>query len=495
MDAPNYFGRGLTFSLSILSLLAAIRLVTISDSLTEWDVLLPMIAFLMSGILLGVVTWLYNGQLGKRYQFLLGKLGGHLGLHLLWLLIVLAGWFLLTQFAPVLVIDLFPVLVLMSINALLLIGVHGWASFAPLAKLYGGVGFGLLLAIGLLEIGLRLYQFPEDNPIGAQLSLFDAYISDPNIGHALKPNADFTWTNAEQEFTVDVHINDLGLRDVERRYEREADVPRILVLGDSFTEALQVSLDESPTQVMEKCLLDHYEQPIEVVNGGLSANGTGQRLRYYQQYGHQFAADVVIHTHYPSNDLWDNGGALGDFPSWRGIYSFGVNGNDELVTMYSEPSRNLMGYFADDWGSRIFAVLRAIDFNRQQQNLARVNFFDTALYSADFPDNLPQVWRTHQLLMRDFQDEVEADDAVFGLAMIPNWRVVQPDGDNNLPDGVNASQLDFDAMHEAIRADAESVGIPVLDLKFAADEYYAEDDAASLYWEFDAHFNDLGYHG
>jgi lysophospholipase L1-like esterase len=442
----------------------------------------------------GLIAQLYHSSIGRLYLRILHQAGRHIALQILWLVLVIGGWYSLLRFAPVLVLDLFPFLLLLSIIFLILIGLASPEVFKPLGKIYGGIAFGLGMALLLLEIFLRVYTFPPESRIGAQLAIFDAYISDPVIGHILKPDSEFFWTNAYGEFTVEVKINHLGLRDVPRHYERNPDVPRVLVLGDSFTEALQVDLADSPTQVAEACLTDHLGLPVEVINGGLSANGTGQRYLYYQNYGRRFEADLVLFAHYPSNDLWDNGGTLGEFPALRGIYSFSLDADGNLLTHYTQPSRDLIDYLADSLHLRTFAVLRAIRFNRQQQEQTRKQFFDAALYSPDFPANLSGVWATEQKLLRELAATVEADGSRFGMVVIPNWRVVEPEGLDNLPPDIDPANIDLDRLHQVIDKDAQTAGIPLLDLKPLVRAYYEQPNAEPLYWEKDGHFNRAGYH-
>jgi lysophospholipase L1-like esterase len=475
-----------TTFLAIVSLLAALRLIRVSDSLSEPDTLLPLLGFGTMTVMGGLLALLQP----STYPHFLHRLGKHIALQIGWLVLLIIGWYVLIQFAPVLVINLFPFLLLLSIGFILLIGLASPEAFKPLAKVYSGLAFGVGMALIMLEIFLRIYSFPPESSIGAQLAIFDVYISDPAIGHTLKPNSDFYWTNAYGEFTVNVHINELGLRDVPRQYERTPDVPRVLVIGDSFTEALQVELEDSPTQIAESCLTEHYASPVEVINGGLSANGTGQRYLYYKNYGYKFDADLVIFAHYPSNDLWDNGGTLGEFPALRGIYSFNLDANGDLQTHYAKPSRHLIDYFADSLHLRTFAVLRAIRFNQEQQNRARVQFFDTALYNPDFPANLPTVWAVQQTLLRKFNEAVLEQGSQFGMVVIPNWRVVAPD---NLPADIDPTSIDFNALHTAINQDAAAAKIPILDLIPLARQHYEQADADPLYWEQDAHFNAAGY--
>src|SRR4030095_13622858 len=103
--------------------------------------------------------------------------------------------------------------------------------------------FGFLLGAAIAEIALRLagYSYPE------------FYSLDQSRGYALRPQAEGWYRKEGQAY---VRINSDGLRDQEHSLSKPPDTLRIAVLGDSYPEALPVSLDESFWRVMGKKLQD-----------------------------------------------------------------------------------------------------------------------------------------------------------------------------------------------------------------------------------------------
>ena len=93
---------------------------------------------------------------------------------------------------------------------------------------------GLLLPLLLLEAVFRFYGpiLPGNYDTGAYLVRNEA------LGHFHVPNFD-GWIKAP-EFTTRVTINPLGLRDRRQTFEKSAGTFRVLFLGDSFVEAVQV---------------------------------------------------------------------------------------------------------------------------------------------------------------------------------------------------------------------------------------------------------------
>src|SRR5262245_37238033 len=70
--------------------------------------------------------------------------------------------------------------------------------------------------------------------------------SNPLIGHEHRPNAQ------ARLMGVDVTINSKGLRDREIPQDRTGTTPRILMLGDSFTEGWGVPLDQTFAKRVER---------------------------------------------------------------------------------------------------------------------------------------------------------------------------------------------------------------------------------------------------
>ena len=113
--------------------------------------------------------------------------------------------------------------------------------------------FGLISALLILEIGLWLVPdtmwkgWVSKNP--TRYLLFQ---TDENIGWVHIPNAEANW-QGYKEYNVDIKINSLGLRDYERTYAKPPNTFRILVLGDFFTEGMQVDLAQTFPPQLQAC--------------------------------------------------------------------------------------------------------------------------------------------------------------------------------------------------------------------------------------------------
>jgi hypothetical protein len=101
-------------------------------------------------------------------------------------------------------------------------------------------------------------------------------------------------------------FNSVGMRDREHAMEKPSGVFRVLVLGDSFMEALQVPFEASLPSLLEQILHRQTGKTIEVLNAGVSGWGTGDELRYLATYGLQWKPDLVLIAMTLHNDISDN---------------------------------------------------------------------------------------------------------------------------------------------------------------------------------------------
>jgi len=120
---------------------------------------------------------------------------------------------------------------------------------------------------------------------------------DPLLGWAHQPQQEGIFETPE--FHTVVQINKNGLRDREHSYERQNEIKRILVLGDSFAWGYGVEESERFSQLVEKSL------DVEVINAGVSGYSTDQELLWYRNEGIKYETDLVI-LELAGNDVGDN---------------------------------------------------------------------------------------------------------------------------------------------------------------------------------------------
>lgn len=186
---------------------------------------------------------------------------------------------------------------------------------ASLKKRLAAGALSLVFGLGLAEAIVRAFVPQSD--------FFTR--SDPTLGVIGVPNLNGWMRDAE--FTTHVSTNSYGFRDQEHSVAKPAGSKRVVVLGDSFTEGLQVELEETYHAQVEEKLKARLGKPLDLVAMGIGGTGTAQQMLVYEHVGQRFAPDVVLVTWFSGNDLHDN-------QPWTKYYFPGFDlgpGKDELV--------------------------------------------------------------------------------------------------------------------------------------------------------------------
>jgi lysophospholipase L1-like esterase len=151
-----------------------------------------------------------------------------------------------------------------------------------------------LFALFVSEIALRLMGL---NPLYVSPERDRFWKYDSLLGWAHEPGQEGIFETPQ--FRTVVRINENGLRDRQHSYDRQNDIERILVLGDSFAWGYGVEESERFSQLLEKSL------DVEVINAGVSGYSTDQELLWYRSEGIKYETDLVLLV-IAGNDVGDN---------------------------------------------------------------------------------------------------------------------------------------------------------------------------------------------
>jgi len=155
----------------------------------------------------------------------------------------------------------------------------------------------LVILLILIAVAGQIYTF--SNPGYENLDV----IPDRQIGWRLVPNSLFTYTGThwyEREFKTQIKTNSLGFRDKERTIEKQKDLTRLVVIGDSFVVAREVPFDKTPSQLLERYLNEGNPGNIsknptyEVLNFGTTGFSIPQNLLTNRIYVKDFAPKYVF---------------------------------------------------------------------------------------------------------------------------------------------------------------------------------------------------------
>jgi lysophospholipase L1-like esterase len=151
-----------------------------------------------------------------------------------------------------------------------------------------------LFALFLSEVALRLMGL-DPLYVSPERDRFWKY--DSLLGWVHEPRQEGIFETPQ--FRTGVRINENGLRDRQHLYERQNDIKRILVLGDSFAWGYGVEESERFSQLLGETL------GVEVINAGVSGYSTDQELLWYRSEGIKYETDLVI-LELAGNDVGDN---------------------------------------------------------------------------------------------------------------------------------------------------------------------------------------------
>ena len=130
-----------------------------------------------------------------------------------------------------------------------------------------------------------------------------------------------------RDYDVTFRTNSLGFNDVEHARERAAGTLRVLLLGDSFVEGLQVPPERHLARRLE-ALAARDGHRLEVIAMGAAGQGQSHQLANYEALGRDFAPDVVF-SFFCVNDPWNN---LFEAPAYGGRAVYVVGPGGELVS-------------------------------------------------------------------------------------------------------------------------------------------------------------------
>lgn len=354
------------------------------------------------------------------------------------------------------------------------------------------------IALLLMEGGARLI-FPKCG-----------YFWQSNLyyGKSLIPNEEGEWWGFGREFHAHIKINSKGLRDREFPYEKPEDAYRILVLGDSFAEAMSVPLEKSFIKLLEKKL--NAAEPgkkFEVINSGVSDTGTDDQFLFYKHEGYKYSPELVLLSFYIGNDVSDNNEAITPrssrphFVLKDGVLSL-TNFPGTPPEKYPKPA-GLKAFIRDH--SQLYVLISITvraKFPILAKKLSELGLIEKTpepppladIYKKRYSPDWDDAWTLTKRLILMLKAEAEKNGAEFALLEIPDRFQIHPVlFDKNLPlfPDIKKSELDFTKPHRLLRAFCRERALRCVSLYEAFKENYAE-DGRLLYYS-DTHLNLKGH--
>lgn len=336
---------------------------------------------------------------------------------------------------------------------------------------------------------------------------------------------------------VVVHMNSKGLRDREYEYEK-LDSFRILILGDSMIAALQVPLEQTAQEVVERFLNSKSmaKKNIEIIAGAQPGWGTDDEYLFYLEEGYKYQPDLVLLAFHAENDVRnnshdlqialndhadnpyfvlgdDNTLILKDFPFPCDNPSGKTDGNPHQLqtreTIKMLPSvkkwmnkhsclyRFVKGRIHRMLSQNIVNILEAKgvlslqrydDVSRRQFEIAHGIFF------TKLPSSLQTAWSLTEKLILALRNEVVRNGSTFAVIKMPSqfevvdleWQRVQKEASR-----FGITDIDRNKPSEMVTKLCTQYGIPFLNT-FSDFLKQANNDKYPLYFKGDGHLTKAG---
>src|SRR6266436_5976742 len=307
--------------------------------------------------------------------------------------------------------------------------------------------FGLLIGLFMSEVFLRVigYSFPN------------FYTTDYYRGFALQPGVAGHY---QREGESDVRINSDGLRDREHTKAKPADSVRIALLGDSFSEAMHVPMEQTFWSLLERRLQECNVFPgkrVEVINFGVSGYGTAQELMTLRQKVWDYSPDIVILAFTTFNDIYDDSRALSKteevpyFVYRNGELVYDASFRDSSAYQWHASKLSKLGRWFDDhlrlvqlvhyaqtvgklrlteWRGRRTAPVAPTQTGTSEKRAAPTAEeigMENMTYLEPHDDSWNEAWRVTEGLIRQMSDEDRQRGARFMVVTLSNAIQVYPD--------------------------------------------------------------------
>ena len=350
---------------------------------------------------------------------------------------------------------------------------------SPLARnLLPGIGISaamLLLTAGVAEIYFRAEgEFPR-NQIKAPIVFV------PDVGFLYQPNAQIRWTNGV-DFWTEQRTNSLGFADREPTIPKPPGTFRILLVGDSFVEALQVPLEQKlQTQLVASLSRRSIDRRLDAVAMGFMGTGQANQLAYIEKFGDRIKPDLVILL-VVDNDFANNSVILesvrrGWDPDYPPLLFFRNDADGECRRIPISQQ-----YQLHELSARTPAERMTLLQTRSTEYAGELRGWD--------PDTMDFMFFSSAKLPRVFEKAVGLTRCAFAAwkqrAAADHFRLMVVATDD-VTDGDGVPQM---GQIDRLKAITLGLDLPMLDLYPL---FTAQGGTAAAHWNHDGHWNAIGH--
>ncbi len=358
----------------------------------------------------------------------------------------------------------------------------------------------VLVVLGIIEGGFYAYAWRHP-------STERGFFWEPNAqyGWGLIPGRVGPYYDANNEFMTHIRINSKGLRDVEHAYDKPLGVYRVLILGDSYMESMQVEQDEMFARLLESELNTRDGNRVEVINTGVSSWGTDNELLFFRSEGYRYHPDLVLLVFTTANDIRENYEPYDreQLDANLAKPSFSLNADGTLRITPGPPLPPSIPWWRKHFylGQWLYIRLGGTVLlpTGNKYGIAppldpKIPYVapDLFIYAPEYRPEVAEAWQVTKALLVELQREVAKHGAKFGIVV------------NNGPWAHYRDRWEFMTMRHPIARDTwdptkptrtidaflSEQHIPFMDL---FDTFEREKGREQLYFKFDPHWRPAGH--
>lgn len=364
----------------------------------------------------------------------------------------------------------------------------------------------LLLAITisvtmiLLEFSLRFF-YPQLTLEKAEELSIRVFGKSDYTPWKLKPNSSDIMHSLYNEYNAHIKINSYGLRDNEFNINKDKNVYRIFVLGDSMTWGLGVELEDTYPKKLENLLNQrnnkNNNKMYESINAGRADGGNAPDIQYLylKNKGLNFSPDMVIVGFFVGNDITD----ITDKSIWAEVDSKGL------------PTNITSNYYYVDEQNRLRRIYENKDYYKKYNILSNVNYFlskkshlfillknffiektedPSKIFFERFPEDLIKNFDKIKILLKEMKKVSNEKNASFVVVLVPaKTQVLDKDWEK-----YQKYYKDFETSRtmpqDLIMDFCEKSNITCIDL---LSEFLKKASKGGFYFNIDGHLNEKGH--
>lgn len=287
---------------------------------------------------------------------------------------------------------------------------------------------GVLFSIIVVELGLRTYQYYNGY---SNLQFYENSI----IGHAFVSNQNGTFFSPTKEYLTKVSINSHGWPDYNHTYNKPNGTFRIVILGDSFVENIQVPLEKRFFHQVEENLNSALNSKLieikgiskfEIIALGRGNTGTGPQYLILKNYGLSYDPDMVIHLFLTANDVKNNLFSLQQDP-YLPYFVFNSKNELDLVKQQKRsdrPSANIKEIFKKLRIGELLLSIRQVSTERK--NISQNGFpIDYHIYDKSYNQDWQNAWNITKKLLTETKKLTDSNSS-YMLFVLANNEQVHP---------------------------------------------------------------------